>query len=123
MPDKIVLSGAHFFARHGVTAEERRVGGQFVVDVEVAYDLAGAGKSDDLADTISYAQLYDLVRDIVQGESFHLIETLAETLARKILAAFPADSVLVRAKKQPPPIDGMVDFAGVEIYRQRRTQP
>jgi dihydroneopterin aldolase len=82
--------------------------------------LAHAGKSDNLADTISYAQVYDLVREIVEGESYRLIETLAETIAQKTLAVFSADAVMVRVKKQPPPIDAVVDFAGVEIYRERK---
>ena len=120
MPHKILLHGAQFFARHGVSDEERRVGGRFVVDVELAYDLARAGQSDNLQDTISYAELYNLVREIVEGESFRLIETLAETIAQKTLATFPADAVMVRVKKQPPPLSGIVDFAGVEIYRERK---
>ncbi len=121
MPDRILLHGAQFFARHGVSDEERRVGGHFVVDVELAHDLARAGKSDDLVDTISYAELYDLVREIVEGESFRLVEMLAETIAQKTLALFPADAVMVRVKKQPPPLNGIVDSAGVEIYRERKT--
>ncbi len=120
MPDRILLHGAQFFARHGFTEEERRVGGRFVVDVELARDLERAGKSDNLDDTISYAELYNLVREIVEGESFRLVEMLAETIAQKALTVFPADAVMVRIKKQPPPLDGIVDFAGVEIYRERK---
>jgi dihydroneopterin aldolase len=123
LPDKVLLHGAHFFARHGVSDEERRIGGRFVVDVELVCDLARAGKSDQLTDTISYAQLHDVLREIVEGESFQLVETLAETIAQKILGVFPADAVTVRVKKQPPPIEGIVDFAGVEIYRERKPSP
>ncbi len=123
MPDRILLHGAQFFARHGVSDEERHVGGRFVVDVELVYDLARAGRSDNLQDTLSYAELYDLVREIVEGESFRLIEMLAETIAQKALAVFAADAVMVRVKKQPPPLEGIVDFAGVEISRERRREP
>lgn len=118
MADKILLTGAHFFARHGVSDEERRVGGRFVIDVELACDLARAGASDHLNDTISYAELYQVVRGIVEEKSFQLVETLAETLAQKILEIFPARGVLIRVKKQPPPIEGIIDFAGIEIYRE-----
>ncbi len=121
MSDKILLSGAQFFARHGVSAEERRVGGHFSVDVELDYDLGRAGASDNLADTISYSDVYRLTRDIVEGQSFQLVETLAETLAQTLLARFPANAVRVRVKKQPPPIQGIVDYAGVEIYRERKS--
>lgn len=120
MSDRVLLHGAQFFARHGFTEEERRVGGRFVVDVELSYDLARAGKSDNLEDTISYAELYNVVREIVEGESFRLVEMLAETIAQKTLTVFSAEAVTVRVKKQPPPIEGIIDFAGVEISRERK---
>ncbi len=119
MADKILLSGAQFFARHGVSAEERRVGGRFVVDVELDYALGRAGGSDNLADTISYSEVYRVVREIVENKSFQLVEALAETIAQTLLARFAATAVRVRVKKQPPPIQGIVDYAGVEIYRER----
>lgn len=120
MPDKILLSGAHFFAHHGVSAEEQRVGGRYVVDVELTYDLTRAGASDNLDHTISYAEVYEVVRAIVEGKSFRLIEALAENIAQTLLQQFPAHAVLVRVKKQPPPIQGIIDFAAVEIFRERK---
>ncbi len=119
MSDKILLTGAHFFARHGVSDEERQVGGRLVVDVELTYDLTRAGASDDVADTISYADIYEAVRGIVESRSFHLVEKLAETIAASLLIRFPAQAVLVRVRKDPPPIPGAVDYAGVEITRSR----
>ncbi len=121
MADRIILSGAQFFARHGVSAEERRIGGRFVVDVELDHDLRPSGASDNLADTISYSDVYRVVGEIVQGKSFQLVETLAEMIAQTLLARFPARAVRVRVKKQPPPLQGIVDYAGVEIYRERES--
>ena len=119
MSDKILLTGAHFFARHGVSDDEQRLGGRYVVDVELARDLSHAAASDNLADTISYAEVYATVRAIVEGKSFRLVETLAEQIAQALLARYAAATVMVRVKKQPPPIDGIVDSAGVEITRRR----
>jgi dihydroneopterin aldolase len=121
MTDKILITGAHFFARHGVSDDEQRLGGRYVVDVELEHALARAATSDDLADTISYADVYDSVREIVEGKSFRLIETLAEHIAQTLLARFPAERVMVRVKKQPPPTNGIIDFAGVEIRRESKT--
>ena len=53
-----------------------------------------------------------------QGE----IEPLAEEIAQALLAGFPADEVMVRIKKCPPPIKGIVEYAGVEIRRGRTTK-
>lgn len=119
MADKILLSGAQFFGRHGVSDEERRVGGRYVVDVELEYDFARAASSDQLADTISYSDVYRAVREIVEGRSFRLLEALTETIAQVLLEQFPADAVSVRVKKQPPPTAGIIDYAGVEIHRER----
>lgn len=117
--DRIVIHGAHFYGRHGVSEEERRVGGHYTVDIEMTYDLARAGASDDLRDTISYSDVYRAAREIVEGASVHLIEALAEQLAAMVLSRFPAQTVLVRVKKEPPPVAGMLDYAGVEIVRER----
>ena len=119
MTDKILLIGANFFARHGVSDDEQRLGGRYVVDVELHCDLTRAAASDNLANTISYAEVYRTVRGIVQGKSFRLIEALAETLAQTLLADYAVETVVVRVKKQPPPMDAIVDYAGVEITRQR----
>ena len=118
--DKILLHGAQFFARHGVSEEERRTGGRYVVDIELTHDFAGAAATDDLTRTISYADVFVVAREVVEGRSFLLVETLGETLAQTLLERFPATTVMVRVRKQPPPIDGIVDFAGVEISRERR---
>jgi 7,8-dihydroneopterin aldolase/epimerase/oxygenase len=122
MSDKILLCGAQFFAHHGVGDDERQVGGRYTVDVEVDYDLLRAGTSDQLADTISYSQVYDRVRTLVERSSFRLVEALAEAIAADLLAHFPAPSVRVRVTKTPPPIAGIVAAAGVEVVRTRRVQ-
>jgi dihydroneopterin aldolase len=119
MSDKILLRGAQFFGHHGVGDAERQVGGRYTVDVEVDYDLAPAGASENLADTISYSQVYERVRDLVERGSFRLVEALADAIAQDLLAHFPALGVRVRVLKTPPPIAGIVDAAGVAIVRTR----
>ncbi len=118
-PDKILLNGAQFFGRHGVSEEERRIGGRYVVDIELTYDLSRAAASDDLDHTISYSEVYRRVREIVEGKSHRLLEALAGTIAQDLLGQFPADAVLVRVKKQPPPMAGIIESAGVEVMRRR----
>src|SRR5574340_806629 len=100
MNDKILLHGAQFFGRHGVSDEEQRLGGRYVVDIELQHNLARAAASDNLIDTISYSDVYRTVHEIIEGKSFRLLESLAEAIAQTLLARFPAESVLVRIKKQ-----------------------
>src|SRR5688572_32062569 len=87
--DEILLEGMRFYAYHGVNPEERTLGQRFTVDIALAVDLRRAGVSDDLADTVSYSDVYKLARQIVEGTPRNLIEAVAEAIATQILAAFP----------------------------------
>ncbi len=60
--DLLVLHGLRFFGHHGVSDGERRSGGEFIVDLEVAADIGRAQVSDDVADTVNYVELYGVVR-------------------------------------------------------------
>jgi len=117
--DKIILKGIQFYGYHGVSEPEREVGQKYAVDIEVFYDVEKAGKSDDLNETINYAEIFNLVVEIGTSEKFFLVETLAQKIAFAILEQFPIETVLVRVKKLTPPIAGMLEYAGVEIMRHR----
>jgi len=108
-----------FYGYHGVRQAEKEVGQRFVVDLEVWKDLAPAGWSDDLAQTVNYAALYQLVAGIVTGPACNLIETVAERIAAAVLAQFPVDAVRVRVRKPEAPIPGVLAGAAVEILRRR----
>jgi dihydroneopterin aldolase len=124
MSDRIVLQAMAFDGHHGVSDVERSVAQPFEVDVELGLDLAPAGLADDLGLTVDYGALYDLASDIVEMSSHRLIETIAETIARSTLGAFPAvDEVVVRVRKMHPPIDGRMAWAGVEVRRAREGRP
>jgi dihydroneopterin aldolase len=108
-----------FYGYHGVSAAEKETGRRFEVDCELVGDLAEAGKTDRITNTIDYHAVYDLVADIVQNRSFSLLEGLANSLAREILAAFPIVEVTIRARKLMPPINGCIDHIEVEVTRRQ----
>lgn len=93
----------------------------FEVDVELVLDLAPAGTTDDLAKTVDYGQVYEVVRRNVESVSYRLLETMAEAISRDILGAFPVDEVVVRVRKPAVDLGGPLDHAGVEIRRRRST--
>ncbi len=117
MKDVIRLSSMSFYGYHGVTAAEKETGGLFEVDCELEVDLADASGSDRLSDTIDYQQVYNLIRETVEGKAFSLLEGLAGKLAAKILASFPVYQVTLRVRKMNPPIQGYVKFIEVELTR------
>lgn len=118
--DRILLQGMQFYSYHGGSREERTLGQPFQVDLEVEKDLASAGKSDRLDDTVSYAHIFRVVRDVMAGEPMELLEALAEEIAARSLESFPIHSIRVRITKTRPPIKGAVlSGAAVEIYRTK----
>ncbi len=119
MTDRIVLSGMRFEGRHGVSDEERALPQSIEVDLEVALDLAPAGRADDLERTVDYGPLIERCRVIVEERSFHLLEGIAEAIATDVLETSPVVSVVVRVRKPAVPVDADLDYAGVEIARSR----
>ena len=119
MTDRILLGGILAEGRHGVHEHERLVPQAFEVDVELALDLRPAGTTDDLDRTVDYGRVDALVRELVEGRSFLLIEALAETIAAEILAAHPVEEVVVRVRKPAVVLGGPVESVGVEVRRAR----
>ena len=109
-----------FYGYHGATPQEKELGQSFVVDVDLEVDLTTAGESDDLKDTVDYSQVYRVVKEMVEGPSHNLLESVAEGLAQRLLHTFSLDGVTVRVTKPHVPIKGAVlEGAGVEIHRRR----
>ncbi len=119
MSDRIVLDGMEFSGTHGVYPEEHETPQRFEVDVELALNLQPAGLSDDLAQTLDYAKVFETCRQIVESTRFDLIEALAEAIAHELLAEFAADEVTVRIRKPDVRLGGTLRSAGVEIRRRR----
>lgn len=116
--DRIRLEGLAFDGRHGVSDAERAATQPFTVDMEVEADLHRAGLSDALEDTIDYRALRSIARDVITGESAHLIESLAERIAGQALEVPGVLAVSVRVAKRPKSMEPLA-AAAVEIRRTR----
>jgi dihydroneopterin aldolase len=120
MSDRIVLSEMVFYGRHGVSDEERAEVQEIDVDVELEADLSPAGASDELAQTVNYSRVFAACREVVEEGSFHLLEAIAEAVARRLLTDNQRiEAVTVRVRKPGVPIDGVLGYAGVVIERRR----
>ncbi|MGZ6300050.1 MAG: dihydroneopterin aldolase [Candidatus Limnocylindria bacterium] len=119
MSDRITLRGMEFRGRHGVSPEERAEAQPIEVDLTLRLDLSRPAQTDDLVDTIDYASLFDLVREIVEGSSFKLLEALGGAIADSVLATRPVDDVEVRVRKPKAPLPGAFDTVEVRIRRRR----
>jgi dihydroneopterin aldolase len=120
MSDMIFVNGLLVHAHHGVMAHEEKVGQRFVIDLELAIDLAPAGRSDKLADTTSYSAIVDTATRAFTKESFQLVEAAAAVIAEALLAGFPKiSSVRVTVHKPHAPIAAIFNDVGVSILRTR----
>ena len=119
--DYIHLNDMEFYGYHGALPEENKLGQRFRLTVSLATDLAEAGQTDDLSKTMNYAEVYEMCKNIVEGEAVHLIETVAETVAGTIMTDFAEKVNGVRGVliKPDPPIHGHYASVSVEITRGR----
>ena len=115
--DSIILKRMEFFGFHGVEDLEREQGQRFLIDVTCSIDLRLAGTTDDIGATCNYVEIYSIVRQIVEGTQFKLIESVAELIAENILQVFPVREVKVRVSKPEVLLGGVLDYAAVEIRR------
>ena len=117
MMDLITLRGISATGYHGVLPEERRDGQLFVVDVELGTDISAAAATDDLQETIDYAQVAAAAVAIIEGDAVDLIETLAERLATKCLTFTGVMWVRVTVHKPEAPVG--VPFGDVTVTIER----
>jgi 7,8-dihydroneopterin aldolase/epimerase/oxygenase len=117
--DRIAITGIQAFGHHGVLPHEREFGQRFVVDVVLELDLAVAGRSDDLADTVDYGALSAEVAAIVAGEPVDLIETVATRIATRCLADERVQATEVTVHKPAAPVPVVATEVAVTIRRER----
>ena len=114
--DTVFVHNLSLKGRHGVGDAERSVEQEFLIDIDAIIDLSLSEKSDALADTANYAEFVTLSREIVENNSFYLIEKLAGTIAEKILTDVRIQSVRVSIRKPAVFKDAL---PGVSIERSR----
>lgn len=114
-----MLRNIQLAGRHGFYDHERETPQPFEVDIELFLDLQPAGIDDDLAKTVDYGRVHEIVARIVETASFRLLEAIAEAIATEILVQLPVDEVGVTVRKPAVQLGGPLDHAAVEIRRRR----
>ena len=115
--DIIFISELKVKTKLGVPAWERMVAQTIILDIEIGYDLAPAGKSDAIVDTIDYGAVVARIHDTLKEHSFQLVEALAEHVCQLILSEFKAVSVKIKVAK--PAILAGLKALGVVIERSK----
>ena len=116
----IELEGMEFKAYHGCLEHEKVRGNKFIVDFRGELDLSAAAESDNLNDTINYADIYDMVAEEMSIPS-ELLENVAGRIVKAIASRFPElDRFSVRVSKSRPPVEGTVQWSRVTLFHNNR---
>ena len=115
--DKILISGIDCLAVVGVTPEERSRKQRLSIDLEFRIDARKPAQTDSLRDAIDYGLVAAAVEEVCASQPYHLIETVAERIAERVLSGFPTPSTRVLVRKTAPVAEPGVEFVSVEIVR------
>lgn len=117
--DRIRIKNLNIYGYHGVNSQEKDMGQMFILSVDVYFNLRKAGLSDNLNDTVSYAELCDEIEKEFNKNKYDLIEKAAEELANYILTKYETiKKVNIEIKKPWAPIGKPLEYASVEIKRE-----
>ncbi|MDO8359565.1 MAG: dihydroneopterin aldolase [Devosia sp.] len=115
-----MLTNLGFFGFHGVMPEENVLGQRFFIDLACGVDLRASARTDSLENTVSYADIYDVVKEAFEQRRFKLIEALAQHIVDKLFEAFPTiDWIRIAIRKPGAPIAMVSGEAAIEITRSR----
>ncbi len=118
MKDLLRIDGLRFLGRHGALEGEQERPQPFLVDVEAGFDASVATGSDDLLRTVDVRAVHQTVREVIEGPSCRLVETLAERIAQRVLSLEGVREVLIRVAKPDAAMEGLPGGYEVEVRRR-----
>ncbi|RUT32968.1 dihydroneopterin aldolase [Arsenicitalea aurantiaca] len=120
--DRIILRDLGFYGYHGLMSEENRLGQRFFIDLTCGVDLSAPGRTDLVGETISYAEIYEVVQRAFEKRC-KLIEAVGENIADAVFTRFRAiEWIIVRVRKPEAPIAMVMGEAAIELHRHRSTR-
>ena len=115
MTSKIIFENLKIYAYHGVLPEEKILGTYYILNLEIHADLSKAAESDDLKDTINYAEINDILHSEMAIPS-QLLEHVVGRIIKNLKNTFSKITFIkMRLSKRSPPMKGEMDGVSVEI--------
>ena len=116
----IELENMEFYAFHGCYRQEKTVGNRFIVNLRFTTDATVAAASDNVADTVSYLDVYGVVKCQMEIGS-DILENVADRILSSLAQTFPAiESMSVKISKMTPPLGGQIERVSVTMSYSRR---
>lgn len=115
----ITLNNLRIHAYHGVGTQETIVGNEFIINARLRVDISKPGKSDTVEDTVSYADVFNIIKSEMQTPS-KLLEHVAYRIIKQLFKEFEAiEEINLSLNKNNPPMGADIDSAGVTITCKR----
>lgn len=115
----IFLDNVRFYAYHGVAPQETIVGNEFILSLNLTVNIEHAAKTDEVANTVSYADVYTLLKEEMAVPS-KLLEHVCGRIVRRLFIDFQMiEEVKVKLAKRNPPMGADIDTAGVMMHCKR----
>ncbi len=115
----IFLDNLRFFAHHGVGEQETLVGNEFTISLRLKVDIRHAMQTDDVSDTVSYADVYETVKAEMDIPS-KLLEHVGARIVHTLFQNFPQiEGIELKLAKRNPPMGADIAAAGIEIIQER----
>ncbi|PKL80608.1 MAG: dihydroneopterin aldolase [Ignavibacteriae bacterium HGW-Ignavibacteriae-4] len=112
---RITIKNAQYYAYHGVKEEERKLGGKYEVDLIMDYDAKSAIVRDDVNYALNYEIAMYCISEVMTGDSYSLIETIANEILNQIAEKFDfLQKATVKVRKINAPMKRYVDYVEVE---------
>ncbi len=117
---RITIKNAQYYGYHGVKAEERKLGGKYEVDLVLDYNAKSAIVRDDVNYALNYEIAMFCISEIITGDSYSLIETIANEILNSVMEKFDfLQKATVRVRKLSAPMKRYIDYVEVEQSMSR----
>ncbi|WP_294473809.1 dihydroneopterin aldolase [uncultured Bacteroides sp.] len=116
----IFLKDIHYYAFHGVAPQENLIGNEYIINLKLKVDISKAAQTDEVEDTVSYADVHDVIKNEMAIPS-KLLEHVGRRIVEKLFDTFPTiEELEFQLSKRNPPMGADIDAAGIELYCSRK---
>ena len=120
MKTVLFIDNLEVFANHGLFEEENKLGQKFIFDIECELNYKKAMFSDEMMDSISYADIAEVVVKTATTNTFNLLERLAGEILKNIFSEFfQVENINLKINKPGAPIKYHFEKCGVEVNVSR----
>jgi 7,8-dihydroneopterin aldolase/epimerase/oxygenase len=116
---EVELRGLSLYTHHGVTEAEREIGQRLEFDISFDVPDCDAVLTDELRDTVDYAEVCDIVAFAATERNYKTLERLCKVVGERLIERFGCELVRVRAAKPEPPLPLAMQEVAVEVTHER----